>query len=202
MSYPEQDRRQQSDSNAYFNAQFSAKPVIVLPGEAGWSQGSDEMLVASVGEGVVVTFHDPELKMAAMGYVVMPDDVEQAFPYFKDFERSHIAKALEPLDNAIGLMKRHGAGKSRLSIRLYGAAAYQSVPEHRGLKHLVFVREYLSRKGLALLNEDIGGSAVRRVHFLSDSGRSVSMLLRRQEDFAQLAEQEKRFRAQYKQHCL
>lgn len=197
MSYTDNERRQHPDSDAYFNSQFSAKPVMVMPGQAAWTKNTDEMLVAQAGEGVVMSLYDTELKMAAMGYVLLPKHVEEAFPYFKDFDRSHIAKALDPVEQAIGLMKQNGAGKARLSLRLYGASAFEPVKEHRGLKHLVFVHEYLSRKGLGILNEDIGGSSIRRIHFLPESGRSVSMLLKRQSDYERLAGEEKHFQAEY-----
>ena len=60
-----------------------------------------------------------------------------------------------------------------------------------GTKNYIFVREYIARKGLGILNEDLGGTYVRRVHFFPATGRTVRMVLRRASDFAAILALEK-----------
>jgi len=51
----EQERRQNVDADTYFNALFEAAPIVVRPGECAFSENSSEMLVATIGAGVVVS---------------------------------------------------------------------------------------------------------------------------------------------------
>ena len=46
---PEEERRKTDDHDAYFNAQFKAKPVYVEPGKVSCTQRKNDMLVATVG---------------------------------------------------------------------------------------------------------------------------------------------------------
>jgi len=55
------------------------------------------------------------------------------------------------------------------------------------------VREYLTRKGLSIMNEDLGGHYVRRVHFFPTTGRSVRWMLRRDHDYEDVLSEEMRF---------
>ncbi len=90
-------------------------------------------------------------------------------------------------------MKKRGAGKNRIKIRLYGGVIRDDDPDDRGLKNTVFVQEYLFRKGLQVFNADIGGPLIRRVHFFPTTGRAVRRLLKRKSDFLQIDAQEADF---------
>ncbi|MEZ5814199.1 MAG: hypothetical protein R3E13_05670 [Alphaproteobacteria bacterium] len=177
------ERRVTPDSDVYFNAQFNAKPIYVQPGRTGYGQREDEMLVASVGAGMLLSVYDQELKMGALGYVLLPEPVLDCFPFVDRADPVLVAKAFEPLEGCIGEMKKHGAGKARLMTRLFGGAVCDDDPDERGLKNMVFVKEYLCRQGLNISNADIGGPFMRRVHFFPATGRVVRRLLKRQEDF-------------------
>lgn len=181
---PYAERRQTSDHDAYFNAQFDAAPLYVEPGTANCAEHAEEMLVATVGTGVLLTIHDEELKVAAMGYVILPDPVLQAFPFLDKADEALVAKAFEPIENCIGEMKNRGAGKNRIRIRIFGGVIRGESDDDVGLKNTVFVQEYLFRKGLRVYNADIGGPFIRRVHFFPDTGRVVRRLLKRQSDVA------------------
>lgn len=183
---PFQERRQTSDHDAYFNAQFDAEPVYVEPGMVSCAEHSDEMLVSTVGSGVLLTIHDEELKVAAMGYVMLPDEVLEVFPFLDKADESLVQKAFEPINACIGEMKKRGAGKTRIRIRIFGGVVSDDSADDRGLKNTVFVQEYLFRKGLRVYNADIGGPFVRRVHFFPDTGRVVRRLLKRQSDVADI----------------
>jgi chemotaxis protein CheD len=90
-------------------------------------------------------------------------------------------------------MKKRGAGKHRIQMRLIGGGRIPGdSPEDAGTKNYIFVREYVSRKGLSILNEDLGGIYVRRVHFFPTTGRAVRMVLRRDGDFTAIEALEKK----------
>ncbi|MCB9983540.1 MAG: chemotaxis protein CheD [Rhodospirillales bacterium] len=178
-----QDRREVDDHDAYFNAQFDAQPIYVGPGATGFTSRKNEMLVATVGSGVLLAIYDPELKLGALGYVMLPDAVLEHFPFLSNADQTLVNKAFEPIEECIGELKRRGAAKSRIRIRLFGGVNCGVGLQDRGLKNTVFVQEYLFRKGLQVFNADVGGAFIRRVHFFPTTGRAVRCLLRRKSDF-------------------
>ena len=187
------ERRITRDHDAYFNAQFDAMPVYVEPGDSTCTERKDEMLVATVASGVLLAIYDPELKLGALGYVLLPDIILENFPFLDQADKDLVDKAFEPIEDCIGELKRRGAAKNRIRIRLFGGVIRQGDPEDRGLKNSVFVQEYLFRKGLPVFNADIGGPHIRRVHFFPFTGRAVRRLLKRQDDLAEVQALERDF---------
>ncbi|MCC6597276.1 MAG: hypothetical protein IT559_00605 [Alphaproteobacteria bacterium] len=177
-----QDRRQLIDYEDYFNAQFSAHPVLVGPGETRYSGAPDEMLVAQVGSGVLAAISDPELKVGALSYVLLPAAALSVFPYFDRVDPALLAEALRPIDEALAQMQERGSGRGRMRIRLAGGATLSGEEDNTGIKNATFLREHLARKGLRVFSDDTGGAQVRRVHYFPVTGRIVSRILRRQED--------------------
>ncbi len=179
------ERRGVSASDAYFNAQFEAKPVLIEPGQVLCGNEGGVMYVANVGSGVLVTMHDTELKIGAMGYVLVPPALLDTFPHFEQADEKSRIRAIKPVEDCIAEMKKRGAGKHRVQMRLIGGGVMPGEEKRdAGTKNYIFVREYITRKGLGVLNEDLGGSYVRRVHFFPATGRAVRLVLRRATDFS------------------
>lgn len=185
------ERRRIVDHDAYFNAQFDARPVVVEPQQVLCSAGDEEMLVALVGSGVIVAACDPDLKVGALGYVLLSTEILSIFPFFDRADPDVLAKAIRPVESLIAELKRCGAGKSRLKIRLAGGAALAGRQDDTGIKNAVFVREYLTRKGLPVFFDDTGGAHVRRIHYFPTTGRTVSRVLQREEDNQRMQELER-----------
>ncbi len=177
------EERRSENSEEYFNTQFEAAPLYIEPGGTGCSDQTDEMLVATVGSGVLLTCFDQELNLGLMSYIILPDAVLETFPYIDKADPEIVKKAFQPLEDAIGEMKSRGAGKNRIRVRLFGGLIRGDDDSDRGLKNTVFVQEYLFRKGLQVFNADIGGPFIRRVHFFPTTGRAVRRLLKREDDF-------------------
>ncbi len=192
-SSPVPERRSAADHEAYFNAQFDAQPVYIEPGTVKFGQNVDEMLVGTVGTGVLLSLYDQQLKFGALGYVVLPESVLDCFPFLDKADQQLVHKAFEPIDKCIGEMKKRGAGKMRIRIRLYGGLIREDDPDDRGIKNTVFVQEYLFRKGLPVFNADIGGPLIRRVHFFPTTGRAVRRLLKRDSDFYDIQTMEEEY---------
>lgn len=181
---PKQERRKAADHEAYFNAQFDAKPLSLGPGQTLCGHDGGVMYVANVGSGVLVTMHDTELKIGAMGYVLVPPALLDTFPHFEQADEKWRIQGIKPVDECIAEMKKRGAGKHRIQMRLIGGGIMPWQEKHDvGTKNYIFVREYITRKGLGVLNEDLGGPYVRRVHFFPSTGRAVRLVLRRKPDF-------------------
>lgn len=181
----ESNRRRIADQDLYFNSQFeSQKPFYLEPGQSVWSEDPSQMIVTTVGSGVIVSIHDEELGMGAVGYILVPDRLMEFFPNFEKADKVLLEEALAPLDECVGHMKRHGAAKNRIRIRLIGGGTAPGDRTDKGTKNYIFVKQYIARKGLTLLNEDLGGAYIRRVHYFPTTGRCVRRILRRDSDFA------------------
>lgn len=181
-----EDRRKNKNAEEYFNAQFEASPTYVQPGEVVCTDREDEMLVSTVGAGVLLSCYDQELKLGLMSYIVLPTGVLDTFPFLDKADQTLVKKAFQPLEDAIQQMQNRGAAKNRLRIRLFGGVIREDDEADRGLKNTVFVQEYLFRKGLQVFNADVGGPFIRRVHFFPTTGRAVRRLLKRADDYAQM----------------
>lgn len=179
------ERRSFVEDDAFFNKKFRETPHRVEPGGELCGGGEMDMYVAIAGNGVTVTMYDTELKLGGMCYVLLPDEFLKKFPHFDEADEKWRKLAVAPLDQCIADMKRRGAGKNRIQVRLVGGGKIPgTVVDDAGTKNYIFVREYIARKGLGILNEDLGGAYVRRVHFFPATGRTVRMVLRRASDFA------------------
>jgi chemotaxis protein CheD len=190
--YPGEERRKNPSHETYFNGQFDCEPIYLAPGQTAWSDKDKDMFVATVGSGVAVSIYDSDLRIGAMGYVLLSDDLLSAFPYFDKADARELERAFQPIIDCIGHMKRHGAGKNRIRIRLMGGGQMPGDADDKGTKNYVFTREYITRKGLAVMNEDLGGKYIRRIHFFPTTGRAIRRILRRDSDFAEMKETEKK----------
>jgi chemotaxis protein CheD len=182
---PREERRASATAaDTYFNSQFDAKALYLQPGQVLCGDDGGVMYVAKVGSGVLATMHDTELKIGAMCYVLIPPQMLETFPHFEKADPEWRQAALGPLEECVAEMKKRGAGKHRIQIRLIGGGTLPGQGTiDAGTKNYIFVREYITRKGLHILNEDLGGSYVRRVHFFPATGRAVRLMLRRASDF-------------------
>lgn len=192
-----QDRRAALDSDAYFNAEFGVKPFFLGPGEFSCCKGSEEMIVATVGSGMAVSIHERESSIGGMAYLLVPDCAVSVFPDMNAIQSGVMQKVFQPLEDCIEKMRQMGASGGNIRIRLMGGTDYAGDSMERGMKNYVFVREYLNRKGLVLMSEDIHGSYLRRIHFFPSTGRAVRRILRRKEDFASLQEEESGYQKRF-----
>ncbi len=192
-----QERRSNNDHDTYFNSQFAAKPYYIEPGQSLCGNSVGEMVVATLGSGVAVTVHDRELGIGGMAYILIPDSIIETFPHFDRLDPAVINKICWPIEECIRDMKTLGAGKGRIRIRLIGGASMPDDILDRGTKNYLFVKNYLVKKGLSIMSEDLAGPYIRRVHFFPSSGRAVRRILRRQSDFAHMRLDEKEYEKQF-----
>lgn len=184
------DCRRVTDADTAFSQQFDRELVILKSGEMCCLDDSDKMLVTVVGSGICLTIFDQKLYFGVMVCPLMTPEMCAAFPNFDSIDAALIKKAMKPIDEAIAEMKKRGAGKNRIRIRLFGGANLPSDPHDSGTKNYVFVKEYLKNKNLAVMGEDIGGTKIRRVHFLPDVGTVTRFALSRGDDLEALQQGE------------
>lgn len=192
VSLQAEDRRGLTPQQA-FDKKFDKDCIEVYPGQARWLDGDREMLVSVVGAGVALTIYDEQLRFGVLAHCILSPQVLAAFPNLGALDEAQIQRVLAPVETAIAEMKKHGAGKNRIRTRLFGGAAVTGVSPEDGLKTQVFVREYLGRKGVKIMSEDMGGQVLRRIYFSPHNGAVTRFVLRRQDDFEELANQESEY---------
>lgn len=193
VHYGAEECRRTNNSHTAFDSQFSQDGVSVSPGQACWLDDHDKMLVTQVGSGVALTIFDQQLRFGVLAHCVLPPEIVSAFPHFEQVSPMLRMRAVAPIDTAINEMKRHGAGKNRIRIRMFGGGNFADDPLDTGTKTYVFVKSYLLDKGLHIMSEDIGGSNIVRVHFFPETGAASRFNLRRQSDFVDLKIEEEKF---------
>ncbi len=178
------DRRFYESYDAFLKSRYIKSNLLsVNPGEVVCSQEEDDVLAAILGSGVAVAVYDLELKLGALVYVLLDPEIIGAFPHLDDVDPDLMQDACEPLERCIIEMKQKGAGKNRIRIRLFGGSSLPDDPDDKGTKTHIFVKQYLERKGLNIVNEDLSGPFLRHLHFFPASGRAIRRNLRRDSDY-------------------
>jgi len=186
-AYDGKDRRKRDDFESYFNAQYDARPRHILPGQSEMSDDNREMITANIAYGVGVGIYDPDQGRGSFAYVSVPQNFLDSFPDFKALDITQRKIITAPIKNAITVLIGDKEDTDHLRVRLTGASQSDFAPHDPGTKNYIFVKEYIARQGLRILNEDIGGSYARRVCFFPSTGRLVRIILRRHSDFELIA---------------
>ena len=188
-----EERRVHESYHTFFSEKYWQKQHLVGPGQFLFSDSADEILVAETGAGVIVCIYDMEAHVGGLAHVLIPEDLIRNF---KD-EKSHKDKIIEhakfPIEGLVNAMKRNGAGKKRINIRLSGGANIMNDEFDMGLKNAVFAQNEIIDKGLRLITQDIGGENCRRIHFFPYTGRMEKHHLRREQDKEMLWQREKEY---------
>ncbi len=177
-----EERRVHESYQTYFSKKYWQRQQLVGPGEFFCSDNADEILVAETGAGVIVCIYDMDAHVGGIAHILIPEDLTRNFKDQKHHQENIINHARSPLEGLINALKRNGAGKKRINIRLSGGASIMNDEFDMGLKNAVFAQNEILDKGLRLITQDIGGENCRRVHFFPYTGRMEKHPLRREKD--------------------
>lgn len=186
----ENDCRRITHTEEAFDEKMDRKSIFLNPGGSHCLDSDHEMIVSVVGAGVCMTIFDEKLHFGGMACPLITPKMCTDFPKFDHVDDALIAKIVAPIDRVISEMKKNGAAKSRIRIRLFGGANLPDDAHDCGTKNYVFVKEYLKSKQLSVMGEDIGGTDLRRVHFLPNVGSVTRFSLKRTRDFLDLKQAE------------
>lgn len=187
------ERRQAPPDIVWSDEALEARPVAVSPGEFVCSDDPGTVLVAALGAGVAVCIHDPEVGVGGMAYLLLPDDILRRFPRIDRAQDPDFLRAARLVEDMIGELKRHGAGKNRIRIRMFGGTSIFEDVIDGGLKNYILTKDMVVGRGLFVAGEDIGGEGCRRLRFFPASGQAVRLPLRRSGDIAILRDQERTY---------
>jgi chemotaxis protein CheD len=142
------------------------KPVLVVQGEYKISQDPGIVLATLLGSCVAACIRDPVAGVGGMNHFLLADGAVSEARHNAERYGVH---AMELLVN--GLLKR-GAQRHRLEAKLFGGAKTVDGLADVGATNARFAREFVSREGIALVGECLGGTRGRRIHFWPVSGRA------------------------------
>lgn len=187
------ERRQAPPDIVWNDEALDARPIAVAPGQFVCSDDPEVVLVAALGAGVAVCIHDPEVGVGGMAYLLLSDDVLRRFPRIDRSQDADFLRAAGLVEDLIGELKRHGAGKNRIRIRMFGGTSIFEDVLDGGLKNYILTKDMVTGRGLVVAGEDIGGEGCRRLRFFPASGQAVRLPLRRSGDIAILRDQERAY---------
>lgn len=179
---PQAERRHTENDIAYFDSLVEARPLDIPIGRSRCSNLENVMLVTTVGTGVGICMHDPEIEAGGLGHLLLPDFLLQEFPNFTE----NTALARHHCETLMGTMMttlvQLGARPATIKVKLFGGGDIAADSHDAGRKTYIFAKEFLLRSGLQIISEDIGQATARRIQFIPVSGKGMRRLLKRQSD--------------------
>ena len=145
----------------------TGRPVVtdhVVQGHQKVSGDPGSMLTTILGSCVAACIWDPKSGVGGMNHFLLPGKLDEA----GEGERLGV-HAMELLINE---MLSHGAAKRRLEAKVFGGANMNTALKDVGALNAAFARQFLTREGIAVVGECLGGRLARRVQFWPASGRA------------------------------
>lgn len=162
--------------------------IKLFSGDCFVTNQANHMLVTILGSCVSACIRDPIAKVGGMNHFLLPD-IHDSKNLGADEATRYGAFAMERLINEI---LKFGGLKTRLEVKVFGGGNVIASSALIGSKNVRFVKDFLSREGLRIIGEDLGGDYPRRIHYYPDTGKVMMRNLRRKEDM-NIVEEEKRY---------
>lgn len=190
----EGDCRRDNAPESEFNGRFERSPVFINLGTGCELFEIDEkMMIATVGSGIAVSLYDPQKRYGVFAYGLITQKVCDDFPHLKNVDVNEAARSVAPIDEALRLLEKNGSSLNNARVRMFGGSNLGDDSLNMGTKNYIFFKEYLKRKNLEIASEDIGGSNVRRIHFMPDTGAVTRFVLKRQADYDEVRNVERAY---------
>lgn len=154
----------------YFDSRFAARIIHVAPGAHEIAADAGEVLSTVLGSCVAACIRDSETGEGGMNHFLLPGEGGADLALSGEDLRLGV-NAMEVLINAL---LRRGARRARLEAKAFGGASFLSPTGAPavGERNAAFVRRFLTREGIPILREDLGGDRPRRVNYQPATGRA------------------------------
>ena len=142
------------------------RTLHIVQGEHAISADRGLVLVTILGSCVAACLRDPYAGIGGMNHFLLPgrDDAGQ-----EDHAERYAVHAMELLVN--GLLSQ-GASRRRLEAKLFGGACTMRGLADVGSKNGAFAVAFLTREGIPIVSECLGGRAGRRIQYWPVEGRA------------------------------
>lgn len=145
-----------SASHRFWDHRHQAWTVPVLVGER-YVTDRDEELTTVLGSCVAICVRDRVTGVGGMNHLLLPGDATGAHGLVAALLHDVLA---------------FGGRASDLEPKAFGGARVIGAGSDVGSQNVAGVRTYLAAHGLTLAQEDVGGTAARRLRYHPRSGRS------------------------------
>ena len=136
--------------------------VSVVQGEYRISKDADVVMSTVLGSCVAACIYDPDVGIGGLNHFLLPGDSRGG-----SAELKYGSMAMELLINEL---LKAGARRSGMKVKLYGGARISAGLSDIGAKNIEFARNYVRREGFRVVDESLGGTQARRIHFRAVSG--------------------------------
>ncbi|WP_125954918.1 chemotaxis protein CheD [Novosphingobium sp. MD-1] len=138
----------------------------VMQGQAFASDSVDEEFTTVLGSCVSTCLYDPEVRVGGMNHFLLAEP-----PSSNPSAAIDVHYGVYLMEVLVNEMLARGARKHRLKAHLYGGANVNRTMMKIGSINAEFARGFLTREGIVLMREDLGGTQARRVDFRPASGQ-------------------------------
>jgi len=136
----------------------------VIQGEYRVSRDEGIVLSTVLGSCVSVALFDASARVGGLNHFLLPDASQDGRGGLK-----FGAMANELLINEL---LKAGASRPRLRAKIYGGASMVAALGDIGSRNVSFARDYMSREGVPIVDEAVGGTSARRLQFHPVSGET------------------------------
>jgi chemotaxis protein CheD len=165
----------------------NAIAVKIFPGEHYVTQAAGEMLVTVLGSCVCACIRDPRAGLAGMNHFMLPES--------SDGEWGQVPASLRygnfAMERLINDIIKLGGRRSNLEIKVFGGANVLRNGATIGHQNSEFIESYLREERLPIAAKHLYGNHPRRVHYFAATGKVSMLLLRRQDDLADMSTEDK-----------
>lgn len=136
--------------------------VAVVQGEYRVSKDPSVLMSTVLGSCVAACIFDLETGLGGLNHFLLPGDKRGG-----GVELKYGSMAMELLINEL---LKAGARRSSMKVKLYGGARISAGLSDVGSKNIAFARDYVRREGFPVVDESLGGTQARRIHFRPTTG--------------------------------
>lgn len=146
--------------------------IAVIQGESRVASDPSVVFTTILGSCVAACLYDPDARVGGINHFLLAEP-NGADPDPRSMQRYGVY-AMELLINA---MLAKGAARHRLRARIYGGASMHGSFRDIGGSNSRFAKQFLRDEQIALVAEDVGGFAARRVEFRAGLGLARSRIV-------------------------
>ena len=144
--------------------------MVVGIADMKMAQYEGMLVTYALGSCIGICLYDPGLRLAALGHVMLPLNMETG-------RRSPMKYADTGIRETLRQMEARGARRSRMVAKIAGGARMFEVAGggslgNIGQRNIESVHMTLKREGIKLLREDVGGTVARTLLFDAESGEA------------------------------
>lgn len=144
-------------------------------GEIAVAKSPDNLIASAVGSCLVITIYDPKLKIGALAHAMLPSRGASRATHHEIRDTQYTSRDTRYVNTAIDEILRQlntlGAKGEDLEAKLIGGAnMFPALKSDIALDNISCAKEKLSKEGIKIVGESVGGNQGRSVEFSISSG--------------------------------